>query len=115
MSLSRSNAHQRCIDAGKHVCQKASAEFRRTVGGSPFRWMVRGEAIHIARALAALHEEADQRKSVWRSKCCGVDVRNHEGEEGTQWMTCSECKRPCDAMLVGHDWPRRPGTVALHD
>jgi hypothetical protein len=32
----------------------ASAEFRRAVGGAPFRWMTRGEALHIARALVAV-------------------------------------------------------------
>ena len=32
----------------------ASAEFRRALGGVPPRWMSRGEALHIARALAAV-------------------------------------------------------------
>jgi hypothetical protein len=35
----------------------ASAEFRRAVGGVPSRWMSRGEALHIARALAAVREQ----------------------------------------------------------
>lgn len=45
-----SEAHGYEIDA----VLAASAEFRRAVGGAPFRWMSRGEALHIARALAAV-------------------------------------------------------------
>lgn len=37
----------------------ASAEFRRSVGGVPPRWMSRGEALHIARAIAALHDTTE--------------------------------------------------------
>lgn len=32
----------------------ASAEFRRTVGGLSWKWMTRGEALHIVRALAGV-------------------------------------------------------------
>jgi len=35
---------------------------------------------------------------VSRSVCCGASLRHHNGEEGTQWYTCSACKRPADSV-----------------
>lgn len=55
------------------------------------------------------------------SVCCGAPLRQHEGEEGTRWFTCSACKRPADAApdptvsrsvwcrLGLHRWPEPAG------
>lgn len=41
------------------------------------------------------------------SVCCGARLRPHEGEEGTHWWTCSECKRPADEDSFCTDCQKR--------
>lgn len=37
------------------------------------------------------------------SNCCGVDVSFHYSDEGTNYMSCRKCFKPCDIKPMKHN------------